>query len=218
MSWTPILLSDPSPSLRLLVLRELLGRSDDDPEVQELKVLQTEDPILLRFLDLQNEDGSFRALDEGREILGKIRLTAQAMMGLGYIGLSKRHPAIQKGAEYLFSKQQPDGSFPLSTKGNVLDGGKLDQNVKYHMIPIQTALPLLGLGWSGYATDPRSERAYEWLLREELDDGGWPSGRHLDQYIFAGGYRRLAHSKFGCRTNTTAVVSVLELEGESIYC
>jgi hypothetical protein len=211
MSWTPILLSDPSPSLRVLVLKELLGRSEDDPEVQELKVLQTEDPILLRFLDLQNGDGSFRALDAGGGILGKIRLTAQALMGLGYIGLIKKHPAIQKGAEYIFSKQLSDGSFPLSVKGNLLDGGELDQSAKYHMIPLQTALPLLGLAWSGFATDPRSERAYEWLLKEELEEGGWPSGRHFDQYIFAGGYRRLAHSKFGCRTNTTAVISALAL-------
>ncbi len=87
-------------------------------------------------------------------------------------------------------------------------------DVKYHMIPLQTALPLLGLAWAGYATHPDAERAYDWLLAEELSEGGWPSGRHADQYVFAGGYRRLAHSKFGCRTNTTAAVSALALHPE----
>jgi hypothetical protein len=118
---------------------------------------------------------------------------------------------VQRGAEYLFAQQQPDGSFPLIAQGAVLDGGKLDEDVKYHMIPLQTALPLLGLAWAGYATHPDAERAYDWLLAEELPQGGWPSGRHADQYIFAGGYRRLAHSRFGCRTNTTAAVSALAL-------
>jgi hypothetical protein len=211
MTWAPLLLADPSPSLRLLVLRDLLGRSENDGEVQELKKLQLTDPVVAKFLDLQNEDGSFRGGEGGGGILGALRLTAQALMGLGYLGLGPDHPAVHQGAEYLFSQQEPDGSFPLVTQGAVLDGGKLDEDVKYHMIPLQTALPLLGLAWSGFGTHPRAERAYDWLLSEELPEGGWPSGRHADRYIFAGGYRRLAHSKFGCRTNTTAAVSALAL-------
>jgi hypothetical protein len=91
-----------------------------------------------------------------------------------------------------------------------LNGAK-SSDAKYHMIPLQTALPLLGLAWAGYATDPRAERAYDWLLEEQLPQGGWPSGRHRKKYLFAAGYRRLAHSKYGCRTNTTAVVSALAL-------
>jgi len=211
MTWAPLLLADPSPSLRLLVLRDLLGRPETDAEVQELKQLQVTDPIVTKFLELQNQDGSFSGGEGGGGILGTIRLTAQALMGLGYLGLGPDHPAVRSGAEYLFAQQQSDGSFPLVAQGAVLDGGRLDEDVKYHMIPLQTALPLLGLAWVGYAADPRAERAYDWLLAEELPQGGWPSGRHADQYIFAGGYRRLAHSKFGCRTNTTAVVSALAL-------
>ena len=211
MTWAPLLLADPSPSLRLLVLRDLLNRPETDDEVQELKLLQDTDPYVARFLDLQNKDGSFRGGEGGGGVLGTIRLTAQALMGLGYFGLAPGHPTVKRGADYLFTHQQPDGSFPMVTQGAVLDGGRVDQDVKYHMIPLQTALPLLGLAWAGYATDPRAENAYAWLLSEELSQGGWPSGRHADQYVFAGGYRRLAHSKFGCRTNTTAAVSALAL-------
>jgi hypothetical protein len=211
MTWAPLLLADPSPSLRLLVLRDLLGRPENDNEIRELKSLQETDLYVSRFLDLQNEDGSFRGGEGGGGVLGGIRLTAQALMGLGYMGLGPDHPAVQRAAEFLFAQQLPDGAFPLVTQGAVLDGGKLDEDVKYHMIPLQTALPLLGLAWAGYAVDPRAERAYDWLLAEELPQGGWPSGRHADQYVFAGGYRRLAHSKFGCRTNTTAAVAALAL-------
>jgi hypothetical protein len=210
MTWAPYLLADPSPSLRLLVLRELLGRSDTDEEVRELKDLQNYDPKVGNFLSLQDEDGSWRGGEGGGGILGKIRLTAQALMGLGYLGLESDHAAVKRGAEFLFAQQGSDGSFPLVAPGAVLDGGKID-DVKYHMIPLQTALPLLGLAWAGYSTDERAEKAYEWLENEELPQGGWPSGKHHDQYIFAGGYRRLAHSEFGCRTNTTAAVSTLAL-------
>jgi len=211
VTWAPLLLADPSPSLRLLVLRELLKRPANDDEVRELHSYQEDDPFVKRFLDLQNEDGSFRGGEGGGGQLGAIRLTAQALMGLGYFGLGSDHPAVKKGAEFLFTHQQPDGSFPLVSQGVLLDGGMVDEDVKYHMIPLQTALPLLGLAWAGYATDPRAEKAYEWLLSEEIPEGGWPSGRHADQYVFAGGYRRLAHSKFGCRTNTTAAVNALAL-------
>ncbi len=210
MTWAALLLADPSPSLRLLVLRDLLNRPDDDEEVSELKKLQEEDPIILKFLALQNEDGSWRGGEGGGTILGKIRLTAQALMGLGYFGLGPEHSAVKRGAEFIFAQQQNDGSWPLITQGTLLDGTNLS-DIKYHMIPLQTALPLLGLAWAGYATDPRAEQAYDWLLEEQLPQGGWPSGRHREKFIFAAGYRRLAHSKFGCRTNTTAAVTALAL-------
>jgi hypothetical protein len=208
--WTPLLLANPSPSLRLQVLRVLLNRHEDDEEITELKKLQEEDPLILRFLALQNGDGSWREGEGGGGVLGKTRLTAQALMGLGYFGLRPEHSSVKRGAEFLFSQQQSDGSWPLVKKGPLLNGGKLS-DIKYHTIPLQTALPLLGLAWSGYATDPRAEKAYEWLLKEQLPQGGWPSGKHNDKYIFAAGYRRLAHTKFGCRTNTTAAVSALAL-------
>ena len=209
MTLIPLLLADPSPSLRLLVLRDLLNRSEDDEEILELTELQEEDPSIQKFLSLQNEDGSWRGGEGGGDILGQIRLTAQALMGLGYFGLNAEHSAVKKGAEFIFAQQRKDGSWPLVTPGALLNGAARD--IKYHMIPLQTALPLLGLAWAGYAADPRAEDAYNWLLNEELPQGGWPSGRHYEKYIFAAGYRRLAHSKYGCRTNTTAAVSALAL-------
>jgi len=213
MTWISLLLADPSPSLRLLVLRDLLNRSEDDEEIRELKRLQEEDPLILKFLALQNEDGSWRGGEGGGDILGHLRVTAQALMGLGYLGLGPEHSAVKQGAEFIFTQQQDDGAWPLTTQGALLDGANLSR-IKYHMIPVQTALPLLGLAWAGYATDPRAEKAYDWLLEEQLPQGGWPSGKHHEKYIFAAGYRRLAHSKFGCRTNTTAAVSALALHPE----
>ena len=202
MTWTPLLLADPSPSLRLLVLRDLLGYPPDDDEVQELQRLQASDALILDFLARQNEDGSWRGAAGVGSVPGKLRTTAQALTGLGYLGLDSSHPALRRGAEFLFAQQQADGSWPLATQAS---------DAKYHMIPLQTALPLLGLARAGYATDPRAQPAYDWLAKQQLPHGGWPSGRHEQKYIFAAGYRRLAHSQFGCRTNTTAAVSALAM-------
>ena len=206
MTWVPLLLSDPSPSLRLLVLRELLGRDEKDDEVIELRKLQENDPWIKRYLLLQNRDGSFRAGENVSGQMGEIRRTSHALMGLSYMGLPSSHPAIKKGAEYIFSLQQDDGSWPLGWEELVKDD-KQKEDIKYHIIPLQTSLPLLGLAWAGYATDPRSEKGYDWLERTALPEGGWPGGMHNDRKILAAGYRRLAHSEFGCRSNTTAAVS-----------
>ena len=105
MTWAPLLLADPSPSLRLLVLRDLLDRSEEDAEVQELKQLQQNDPYVTRILALQNDDGSFRGGEGGGGILGAIRLTAQALMGLGYLGIGADQPAVKRGVEFIFSQQ-----------------------------------------------------------------------------------------------------------------
>jgi len=210
MMWIPLLMADPSPSLRLLVLKELLKCPESDKEVQELKHLQKTDPLVVKFLSLQNKDGSWRGGETGGESLGRIRLTAQALMGLGYLGLDADHPVVKKGVEFIFSQQLSDGSWPLAKQDMLLDSEQ-KKDIKYHMIPLQTAFPLLGLARAGYATDPRSEKAYDWLLKEALPTGGWPSGRHEDMYIFAAGYRRLAHSSYGCRTNTTAAVNAFAL-------
>jgi hypothetical protein len=81
----------------------------------------------------------------------------------------------------------------------------------YSMIPLQTALPLRGLAACGFATDPRAEKAYDWLLEQRLPDGAWPTGKAGDVYGYVAGYRRLAHSRWGCRSNTTAALTCLAL-------
>jgi hypothetical protein len=82
------------------------------------------------------------------------------------------------------------------------------------MIPLQTALPLQGLAVCGYATDPRAEQAYDWLLDQRLPDGAWPTGIASGSYGRVGGYRRLAHSRWGCRSNTTGALICLSLHPE----
>ncbi len=199
--WLPLLLADPSPCLRCLVLRELLGKPSDDPEVLELEGYRKDDLLVADPLSLQTEEGWFPGADP-------IRQTAHALARLGYLGFGLEHPGVRRAAEALFSAQAEDGSWPLpGAYGR--DGESRDAG--YDMIPLQTALPLRGLAASGYAEDPRAELGYEWLLAQRLPDGAWPTGMASGNYGRVAGYRRLPHSGWGCRSNTTGALLCLAL-------
>jgi hypothetical protein len=217
MTWPPLLLADPSPCLRYLVLRDLFHRPADDPELVELFPWRETDPMAAEILALQAPDGSWRpgAMAIGRAGGSHTLMTALALARLGYLGFDASLPALARGAEWLFSQQRPDGSWPLGEDIAMTDGSS-DQPAKegYSMISLQTAFPLRGLAMCGYATDPRAERAYEWLLAQRLPDGAWPTGMAAGVYGYVAGYRRLAHSRWGCRSNTTGALICLGLHPE----
>lgn len=209
MTWLPLLLADRSPCLRWQVLRSLLGRPDQDPEVRELGARRSRDPLVAPILDAQEPDGSWHRGDL-RWHGGPLRLTALALMRLGYLGFGPDQPAVAKGAAYLFSRQQADGSWalPTSSREQAMREG-------YTMIPLQTAIPLRALAMCGYATDLRSERAYGWLLDQRLEDGAWPTGiAGGGTYGYVAGYRKVPHSRWGCRSNTTGVLLCLAYHSE----
>ncbi len=202
MTWIPLLLSDPSPSLRLLVLKELLHRQEDDSEVQELKELQENDLIAQSLLKSQLHNGSWDKDIVGSTAPGgNIQATSQALVRLGYLQFPSNNPSIKNAVEFLFSKQKSDGSWPLpkARRNNEFKG--------YDMQPLQTAIPLEGIASCGYSTDKRAEKAYDWLLKYKLDDGAWPVGITSGVYGKIGGYRRIAHSRLGCRSTTIGVLN-----------
>ncbi len=200
----PLLLADRSPCLRWLVLTELLGRAEDDPEVQELAALRERDPLVAPLLAAQGADGSWRRGDLAWRGDAQ-RMTMLALMRLGYLGFGPETPTVARGAAYLFSLQREDGAWdlPRSHEGT-------EENEGYSMMPLQTALPLRALAMCGYATDPRAERAYGWLLAQRLEDGAWPTGiAGGGTRGYVAGYRRLPHSRWGCRSNTTGALLAL---------
>jgi hypothetical protein len=204
MTWAPLLLADRSPCLRYLVLRDLLGNRD---EASELEAPRDTDPLIKDLVGLQNSDGSWgRGSIAGNAPAGNIQITAQALTRLGYLGYGPDYTPVRRGAEYLFTQQLDDGSWPLGNVAADVDGGQV-----YDVMSLQTSLPLRGLAECGYAEDPRAERAYDWLVEQRLDDGAWPTGIAEGVYGYVAGYRRLAHSRWGCRSNTTSALVCLSL-------
>jgi hypothetical protein len=110
-------------------------------------------------------------------------------------------------AERVFERQSRNGSWPIMAfyRGT--------GESKYSMIPLQASVPIRGLASVGYATDPRAERGYSWLLDQRLDDGAWPMGIASGQPGYIAQYRRLPGSK-GCRVNTEAALAALAFHPE----
>lgn len=206
MTWIPLLLASPSPCLRMLVLQDLLCRTNNDEEVRELARVREKDPLVVYLSTLQNPNGSWKRADPvGLTLSSTVLNTSQALARLGFLGFDHKYPAVRKGAEYLFSLQREDGSW--SPPG---DDPESEAEDEYVVTPLQTALPLRGLAFCGYTTDPRAERAYEWLLQRKLPDGAWPTRVTKDgSYGYRAGYRAMPHSRFGCRSNTTGVLQCL---------
>ena len=211
MNWAPLLLADPSPCLRLLTLRDLLGRPDDDDEVRELTALRDEDPLVTGLLSLQEKDGSWRAVGDDAGPGGKRRATMLALMRLGYLGFGPEHAAVQRGAEWLFATQRADGSWSLGSQWEE----DATEREGYKTMSLQTSLPLRALAACGYADDARAERAYDWLLELRMPDGAWPTGVAVSGVFgYVAGYRQMPHSQWGCRSNTTGALTCLALHPE----
>ena len=211
-----LLLADASPSLRARTLVELGGAEADDPEVRRLRAEIATSREVLDVLDAV-----------GRSTPRELAYLLCRMAYLGYDG-----PEVASIAESLFDLQQADGSWPLFPEDDERDVAvaaaaeaprrrRKAQPVvrpraeRWRMIPQQTSIPLRGLAAAGYATDPRAERAYDWLVDRRLDDGAWPGDIKADHDRSMGtpGYRKLPRSP-GCRSATTGALAALALHPE----
>lgn len=202
-----LLLATPSICLRKLVLRDLFEVSADDPEVLELQELQSTDSLVSSLFALQQVDGSWSRLSEvSRDFGDPVHLTSYALARLGYLGFDQSSEPIRRGVEFLFDRQQRDGSWPLTMKGVREEG-----DIVLDSISLQTSIPLRGIAAVGSATDSRAEKAYQWLIQQRLPDGSWPTGMAEGNLRGVAGYRRLPHSRWGCRSNTTGALLCLAL-------
>lgn len=200
---TALLLADPSPCLRLLVLTELLKKQAGHSEVQELRGLCEKDYLVRDILTFQDRDGAWKGdTIRGTAGSGKVFTTSLVLKRLGYLGFPGDHPAVKKGISFLFSHQLKSGAW--SQAGN---GGNADAQAEATLV--YTALILQGIALSGYGETKEAAKTYAWLSSFRLPDGAWPAGIVKDNYRGIAGYRRLAHSRFGCRSTTTAMAAAL---------
>ncbi len=198
MNIATLLLGDPSPSLRWRAARELDGATDEDDEVTTWRTEIDENAEIAALVE------QLAAADTRPYIAGYL------LCQLAYLGY--HGPAMAAAVETIFGLQQPDGSWSTPPAGPGPTEGP-------RFVTMQTVVPLRGIAAAGFATDPRAERAYEWLLGVRLQDGSWPAGPKAD--LGQAGrptppekeYRRLTRG-LGCRSATTGAVACLAMHPE----
>lgn len=149
--------------------RDLLDEAMPDAK-NELRDL----PIPRSILRKQQPDGSWTY--PGRRAWNGVDYDQlETYRQLGFLvemfGFTKEHKGLEQAAEYIFSKQTPDGD---------LRGIYANEYT-----PNYTAALVELLVKAGYADDKRIAKAFDWLLSYRVNDGGWALalrtlGRNLD--------------------------------------
>jgi len=165
-SWKAQLSTDPEPrllasqdaALAYFVQRDLL--TGDERPVEQLWQLPEARAIVRR----QQENGSWRYPGQQRklypeanyDLLETFRWLAHLVERFGF---DRRHPAVERAAEYLFSCQTEEGDIRgiLGTQ----------------YIPYYHGIILELLVRAGYGDDPRVDKGTRWLLSMRQNDGGW---------------------------------------------
>ncbi|RDE13181.1 MAG: hypothetical protein C4K48_08885 [Candidatus Thorarchaeota archaeon] len=164
--WASLLEYDPlahlqsvsNPAIQFFVQRDLLDNRD--LSVEKLWTLPGAEKVLRR----QQPNGSWPDKNKKKhansptnyavlETYRSLRVLVECY------GLNKKHPAIQKAAEFLFSTQTSYGDFRgiYGTQFTTnYSGGILEFLVK-----------------AGYDSDARIDRAFKWFMSVQQDDGGW---------------------------------------------
>lgn len=190
-----LLLADRSACLRHRVLAEWIGAAD---EAGEVAALMAADDVVADLLTLQSPEGHWPVGDGAWRGNGNpLLLTSMALRRLALCGFDSSFLPVSRGVEWLFSHQRPSGEWPMPRPTGEAIGAPDEWS------PMQTAIPLAAIAQCGFAQDPRAERGYEWLLEHLLDEGVWPTGWTQGDFRNVAGYRVIAQSANGCRSNST---------------
>jgi len=100
------LLESPTPSIRCLTLTRVLGKPQDDPQVQAARrLIATSDPVL-HILEKQQPEGYWQS---ARHYYSpKYRSSHWSMLLLHELGLDPQHPAMQRGAHFMLDCLEKD--------------------------------------------------------------------------------------------------------------
>jgi squalene cyclase len=166
-NWRKELRVDPIPSLISAKNRAIEYFARRDILHEKVEPIETlwELPEVKRILHRQQEDGSWKYPGGGKEHLrsqedyNQIETYRNLGILIEKYGLENRHPAIERAAEFLFSKQTPKGEF----RG--IYGNQYSPNYSAAIMEL--------LIKAGYDVDPRIEKGFQWLLSMRQNDGGW---------------------------------------------
>jgi hypothetical protein len=164
------LLEEDQPSIRYLALTRLLGRPENDSEVQSAKEMMAKTGWASDILGKQLPGGWW--VEEESLYKPKYVSTNWMLLILSDLGLTKVDPRIAKACDLWIKRfVKKDGGFGA------------DGMSKSHLCIVgNTARALVKFG---YGDHPKVRSAFEWLVKNQAEKGGWScfgSGRNLDSW------------------------------------
>lgn len=181
MNWLDILSSNPipwlleleNPSVRYWTLTDLLDQPNDSPEARTAWAAIPTYPPVAELLAAQKQDGYWVKRDY---YLPKNYGTFWVLSILADLGLTPENEHVRRGCEFLFTHQREHGGFcrrrRIPGQGTVWEAQDA---------PCTQARIVRFLFQFGYADDPRTRAAVDWLLASQREDGMWlcdRAGRH----------------------------------------
>ena len=164
------LLGEDQPSVRYLTLTKLLGKPEDNPEVQAAKEKITKKGWASDILAEQQGGGWW--VTEKSLYRPKYVSTNWMLHILSDLGLTRQDPRIDKACELWIKRfAKEDGGFSM------------DSMRKSHLCIVgNTARSLVRFGYSDH---PKVTSAFDWLVENRDKNGGWScygTGRNLDSW------------------------------------
>jgi hypothetical protein len=172
--WTHKLKADPTewllepenPPIRFRTLPDILDRPPNDPEVRAAQAAIPTYPPVAELLAVQKRDGYWVQRDY--YLPRTSRGTFWVLSVLGDLGLTNEDEHVQQACDFMFSHQRENGAF--CRRRRVSGQGMVWQE---RASPCTHARIVRFLIQLGYTDDPRVQRAIDWLLATQRDDGMW---------------------------------------------
>jgi hypothetical protein len=169
------LLEPKNPTARWLTLRLLLEHADDDPDVIEAQRSVPDSAWAQAILAGQRRDGSWK---RGNTYIA----TFERLSALAGLGMPADHPSVSAACNLFLDRLElPGEGFALKTTNP--RGPHECRNGRV----------LFVLNQFGYGRDKRVKAAADWLLANQMLDGGWNCAHRPKGRIQADGVIRMDH-------------------------
>jgi hypothetical protein len=156
-----ILEPDPqNPGVRYFALRDLLGRSDDDPQLQEAqREIMCSGPVP-KILDAQQPEGYWAKPGGGHS--PSYQVTVWQIIFLAELGADPNDERVRWGCEYFLNHSvAANGGFAMNPRP-----------VPSSVVHCLNGDPLHALLKLGYISDPRIQNALNWLTQAATGESG----------------------------------------------